>query len=75
MMNALIGSCVERKKQSRQGLPALDDVDGVSNGEWTLEKLAASWENQQCGLGTGPTQTGLCMHRRWLETGNFGFRK
>ena len=38
MMNALIGSCVERKKQSRQGLPALDDVDGVSNGEWILEK-------------------------------------
>ena len=38
-------------------------------------KWATLWENQQCGLGTGPTQTGLCMHRRWPETGNFGFRK
>ena len=35
MMNALIGSCVERKKQSRQGLPALDDVDAIcSSGEF-----------------------------------------
>ena len=24
---------------------------------------------------TGPTQTGLCSYRRWLETGNFVFRK
>ena len=24
---------------------------------------------------TGPTQTGLYKHKRWLETGNFGFRK
>ena len=31
MMNALIASCVERKKQSRHGLPALDDVDGVDS--------------------------------------------
>ena len=23
----------------------------------------------------GPTQTGLYSHRRWLEAGNFGFRK
>ena len=23
----------------------------------------------------GPTQTGLYSHRRWLETGNFGFKK
>ena len=37
--------------------------------------LAASWENQQCGFRTGLTQTGLYKHRRWLETGNFGFRK
>ena len=38
-------------------------------------EIAASWENQQFGLGTGPTQTGLCTHIRWLETGNFGFKK
>ena len=27
------------------------------------------------GFRTGPTQTGLYRHRRWLEAGNFGFRK
>ena len=26
------------------------------------------------GFRPGPTQTGLCSHRRWLEAGNFGFR-
>ena len=31
--------------------------------------------NQQCGFRTGPTKTGLYSHRRWLEAGNFGFRK
>ena len=31
--------------------------------------------NQHCGFRTGPTQTGLYKHRRWLEAGNFGFRK
>ena len=24
---------------------------------------------------SGPTQTRLYIHRRWLEAGNFGFRK
>ena len=27
------------------------------------------------GFRLGPTQTGLYSHRRWLEAGNFGFRK
>ena len=27
------------------------------------------------GFRPGPTQVGLYSHRRWLETGNFGFRK
>ena len=27
------------------------------------------------GFRTGPTQTGLYSHRRWLETLDFGFRK
>ena len=27
------------------------------------------------GFRPGPTQTGLCSHRRWLEARNFGFRK
>ena len=26
-------------------------------------------------FGTGPTQIRLYSHRKWLETGNFGFRK
>ena len=28
---------------------------------------AASWENQQCGFRTGPTQTGLYKRRKELE--------
>ena len=32
-------------------------------------------DNQQCGCRTGPTQTVLYKHIRWLEVGNFGFRK
>ena len=36
---------------------------------------ATSWENQQCGFPTGPTQTELYKHRRCLETRNSGFRK
>ena len=27
------------------------------------------------GFRPGPTQTGLYSHRRWLEAGNFAFRK
>ena len=27
------------------------------------------------GFRPGPTQTGLNSHRRWLEAGNFAFRK
>ena len=27
------------------------------------------------GFRPGPTKTGLFSHRRWLQTGNFGFRK
>ena len=32
-------------------------------------------KNQQFGFQQVPTQTGLYRHRRWLEAGNFGFRK
>ena len=27
------------------------------------------------GFRPGPTQTGMYSYRRWLEAGNFGFRK
>ena len=30
---------------------------------------------QQFLFRPGPTQTSLCMHRRWLEAGNFGLKK
>ena len=39
-----------------------------------LIKCAASWENQQCGFRTGPTQTGLHKHRKELEALNIGFK-
>ena len=32
-------------------------------------------ETNNLGFRPGPTQTGLYKHRRWLEAGNFGFRK
>ena len=32
-------------------------------------------KNQQYRFRPGPTQTGLYSHRRWLEAGNFKFRK
>ena len=36
---------------------------------------AVWWENQQCGFWPGLTQTRLYSHWRWLEAGNFVFRK
>ena len=52
-------------------------VDFVCHHErcWNLINWACAWENQQFGFWPGPTQTGLYSHRRWLEAGNFGFRK
>ena len=35
---------------------------------------ATSWENQQCGFWTGPTQTALYKHRKELEAWSFGFK-
>ena len=32
-------------------------------------------KNQHCGCRTGPIQTELYKHRRWLKAGNLGFRK
>ena len=43
--------------------------------ELKLCKLAATRENQHCGFQTGLTQTEMYKHRRWLEAGNFEFRK
>ena len=34
----------------------------------------ASWETQQCGCWTGPTQTGLYSYRSRLEAWNFGVK-
>ena len=42
----------------------------------TQKMSPASWENQQCGFRTEVRhKPGCTLHRRWLETGNFGFRK
>ena len=30
---------------------------------------------KKCGFQTGPTKIRLYSHKRWLEDGNFGFRK
>ena len=40
-----------------------------------INVLVVSYENQQCGFRTGPTQTVQYKHRRQLEAENFGFRK
>ena len=42
---------------------------------WVQLTLAVMWENRSQGFWTGPTQTVLCNHRRWLVARNFGFRK
>ena len=50
----------------------------LCNVKWRSERMkkrkrnyqniwAASWENQQCGFRTGPTQTDLYKHRKELE--------
>ena len=39
------------------------------------EPVREKTNNLQIGFRPGPTQTGLYSHRRWLEAGNFGFRK
>ena len=40
-----------------------------------IHKWAVSWENQQCGFRTGPTQIRLYNYRSRLEAWNFRFRK
>ena len=42
---------------------------------WLNEPCHEKTLNQNCGFQTGPAQTKLYKHRRWLEAGNFGFRK
>ena len=40
-----------------------------------FSSCSLTWENQQCGLWPGLTQTRLYSHWRWLEAWNFVFRK
>ena len=44
---------------------------------WYLSLIFESVRVKTNNLGSDqvPTQTGLYIHRRWLEAGNFGFRK
>ena len=46
--------------------------DKMKRTEQYMSRLVG---NQQCGFRPGLTQTELYKYRRWLETGNFGFRK
>ena len=41
-----------------------------ASGERSQDQWSSGW-----GFRPGRTQTGLYSHRRWLEAGNFGFRK
>ena len=49
-------------------------VRSEERGISVCNNAAASWENQQCGFRTGPTQTGLYKRRKELEARNFGFK-
>ena len=40
-----------------------------------MHKEVMPLENQQCGFRSGPIQSKLYEHRRWLEAGHFQFRK
>ena len=46
---------------------------GLGNHIKTFEPRREKTNN--LGFRTGPTQTELYKHRRWLEAGNFGFSK
>ena len=46
--------------------------------QWRIHSVklfADIFGSQDYGFRPGPTQIELYKHRRWLETGNFGFRK
>ena len=53
-------------------LALMFEDDRVSTNKNYLSRLVGK---PTCGFRTGLTQTGLHSHRRWLEAGNFGFRK
>ena len=53
--------------KSPKASPCLLPTAAFSVSAMTLYIIAASWENQQCGFQTGPTQTGLYKHRKELE--------
>ena len=53
-------------------------VAKITKINWfTVPKLSEprSEKTSLRGFRPGPTQTGLCSYRRWLEAWNFGFRK
>ena len=48
-------------------------ISDTSSGNDFNEPVCEKTKN--LGFKPGPTQTRLYKHRRWLEAGNFGFRK
>ena len=47
---------------------------GIRASQGTFSSFSHE-KKQQFGFRPGLTQIGLYSHRRWLEAGNFGFRK
>ena len=48
---------------------------GVARMLYVTLYMSRMQENRSFGFPTGPTETGLFCHRRWLEAENFGIRK
>ena len=61
-------------KSAHDGVVSVPKLKSEAGLELILYELPRG-ENQQCGFQTGPTQIGLYKHKRWVKTGNFGFRK
>ena len=66
----IVGFLVSRLKKKKTSKGKDEQWPGTWYSIW-----AATWENQQCGFWLGLTQTRLYSYWRWLEAGNFVFRK
>ena len=56
-------------------LPQYSNTGSSGNYHLTLLGFSLCLRKPTIQVPPGPTQTGLYSHRRWLEAGNFGFRK
>ena len=65
--------CMEISNNKVSGTAAVRAAGNKIKSKNLYETVREKTNN--LGFQPGPTQTGLYKHRRWLETGNFGFRK